>query len=98
MEKDTEKAIIIVNIDNKNRINATITEDYFLVDIQDYQKAVDAFDDTEEMVFTTSGAMQILSKAGIDYERILEGQKFFFKNNAAAVTFDYESDEPGCED
>lgn len=90
MEKDTEKAILVVTIDNKNRINANVTEDYFLVNIADFKKAVDAFDDADDMVFDTSGAMKILNSAGISYERVIEGQKFFFKNNVTAITYDYE--------
>jgi len=97
MEQDIEKAILIVSIDNKNRINAAVTEDYFLVDVNDFQKAVEAFDDAEEMVFTTSGAMMILDNAGIKYARIMEGQRFYFKNNVTAITYDYDGDEP-CED
>ena len=90
MEQDIEKAILIVSIDNKNRINAAVTEDYFLVDVQDFQKAIEAFDDAEEMVFTTSGAMKILNDAGVNYARIMEGQRFYFKNNVTAITYDYE--------
>jgi len=97
MEKDTNKSILIVSIDNKNRLNATITEDYFLVDSRDYQKAVDAFEDADEMVFTTSGAMAILNGAGVDYERVIQGQRLFFKNNVTAITYDYD-DGGNCEE
>lgn len=92
MEKDTSKALIIVGIENRNRLNANTTEDFFLVDIKDYNKAIDALEGADDMVFTTSGAMQIFNNAGVDYERIIDGERFFFKNNASVVTFDYETE------
>lgn len=96
MEKDTNKALLIVSIENPNRLNAPVTEDYFLVDINDYRKAVEVLrkyeesENPEDIVDTTSGAIIILNKAGIEYERIIEGRRFFFDNEVIPDECDCE--------
>ena len=86
MEKDTGRALLIVSIENPNRLNAAVTEDYFLVDIHDYRKAMEALirheesTDVEDIIDTTSGAIAVLNHAKIDFERIIEGRRFFFSN------------------
>lgn len=86
MEKDATKALLVVCIDNANRLNADSTEDYFLVDAKDYRKAVRVLRESEEApelnvhVENTSSAMAILNNAQIDYEHVFEGRKFFFGN------------------
>jgi len=86
MEKDTGRALLIVSIENPNRLNAAVTEDYFLVDIHDYRKAMEALIKCEEstnvndIVDTISGAIAVLNNAKIDFERIVDGRRFFFTN------------------
>lgn len=95
MEKETGRALLIVSIENPNRLNAAVTEDYFLVDIHDYHKAVEALTkyeestEVEDIVDNTSGAISILKRADIDFERIIEGRRFFFNNEIIP-------DEDGC--
>jgi hypothetical protein len=89
MEKNTDKAVLIVSIENETRLRAGVTDDFFLVNITDYQKAVDALkkyegsDDPDDFVTTTSGAVAILNNAKIDYEHIIEGRRFYFSNTVA---------------
>lgn len=86
MEIETGKALLIVSIKNPNRLSAGFTRDYFLVDIHDYSRAVDAlrhYEDSiemEDIVDTTSGAIAILNNANINFEHVIEGRKFFFTN------------------
>lgn len=95
MEKDTDKAILIVSISNPNRLNAVDTEDFFLVNTKDYIRAVrvlkakEESDNIGDIVDTTSGVIQVLVANGIDFERVVEGRRFFFSNE---VTPDHESD------
>jgi Fe-S cluster assembly iron-binding protein IscA len=90
MEKNTDKAVLIVSIENENRLRAGVTDDFFLVNVMDYKKAVDALkkyengDNPAGIVDTTSGAMSILNNAKIDYEHIIEGRRFFFSNDLVA--------------
>lgn len=97
MEKDTNVAILIVAISNPNRLNAPDTEDFFLVSVDDYAKAVDALskyeesEDADDIVDSTSGAMVILAAAGIDFEHVMEGRRFFFDNTIIP-------DSCGCDD
>lgn len=97
MEKDTNRAILIVSISNPNRLNASNTEDFFLVSGEDYAKAVTALaryeesEDVDDIVDSTSGARTILIAAGIDFEHVMEGRRFFFDN---AII----SDESGIDD
>jgi len=85
VEKDTGKAILIVSIDNANRINAADTLDYFLVDIGDYEKAVAAMVEHYEIrggvMDTINCVMSVLNSAGITYEHIIEGRRFFFSKD-----------------
>ena len=98
MEKDTNKAILVVGISNPNRLNAHETEDFFLVENKDYKKAVrvlktlEESDDPKDVIETTSGAMVILTANGIDFEHIMEGRRFFF--NSMVV----EDSECDCND
>ena len=86
MEKDTNRAILIVSISNPNRLNASNTEDFFLVSVDDYAKAVTTLasyeesEDVDDIVDSTSGARTILIAAGIDFEHVMEGRRFFFDN------------------
>ena len=95
MEKDTDKAILIVGISNPNRLNAVETEDFFLVNTKDYIKAVrvlkarEESDNIGDIVDSTSGIIQVLVSNGIDFERIVEGRRFFFNTEVAP---DHESD------
>jgi len=89
MEKDTNRAILVVSITNPNRLNAVDTEDFFLVDINDYSRASKVLrekeesDNVEDIIDSTSGAIQVLVANGISFERVIEGRRFFFDNSVA---------------
>lgn len=77
-EKQTDVALIVVRITNENRLNADVTEDFFLVPIKQYTKAIQVI---KGMETTTSGTVARvkakLDTQKIDYEHILDGTRIF---------------------
>jgi hypothetical protein len=97
MEKDTNKAILVVGISNPNRLNSPVTEDFFLVGIDDYRKATrllmkyEESDEVADIVDNISSVVTILTTGGIDFEHVIEGRRFFFDN-------EIEPDACDCDD
>lgn len=93
MEKNSDLALIVINIDNKRRLNADVTEDYILVDIMYYNRAIAALGRCEQnehrnpksSVNTITGVKAALDEARINYIHITEGQVFYFTNRIVVV-------------
>ena len=90
-------AIIVVSIDNPRRLNAPTTEDFFLMDIMYYNRAVAALRRCEinerknpkSGVNTVGGVKLVLDEANVTYMHATEGQKFFFTNKIAPENHQY---------
>lgn len=82
-EKQTDKALIIVRIINENRLNADITEDFFLIDQTDekqYMRAIRIINDIQTFTTTPqtiSDVMRKLDDNKIDYEHVIDGTRIF---------------------
>ena len=88
-EKETEKCLLIIAINNPNRLRSENTEDYFLVDIHNYQKALKVLKETEENVCNTNNVLEdtnaiksVLDRANIIYEHVMEGRRFYFSSES----------------
>ena len=86
-EKETEKCLLIVAINNPNRLRSENTEDYFLVDTNNYQKALKVLKETEENVGNmnfvledTNAIKSVFDRANITYEHVMDGRRFFFSS------------------
>jgi len=82
-EKQTDKALIIVRIINENRLNADITEDFFLIDQTDqkqYMRAIRVINDIQTfttMPQTIGDVKRKLDDNKIDYEHVIDGARIF---------------------
>ena len=85
MEQDTDKALVIVRITNPMRLTADVTEDFFLVDCNYLMKAYDVLKYADFQY--VSAVKSAFDKAGIPYEHVINGQRFYFGE-------DSEKDEP----
>jgi hypothetical protein len=83
-EKDTDMALIVASISNMNRLNASETEDFFLVPQDQLAKARIVFRQMEEArtkggipVDTVIEVMKRLNEGGVDYMHVIDGARFF---------------------
>ena len=90
-EKETEKCLLIVAINNPNRLRSENTEDYFLVDTNNYQKALKVLKETEENVCNmnfvledTNAIKSVFDRAKITYEHVMDGRRFYFSSEVEA--------------
>jgi hypothetical protein len=79
-EKDTDKALLVVRITNENRLNADVTEDFFLIPVSKFGVAVKSVRDLQvksNATFTVNDVMRKLNENKIDYEHVIEGTRIF---------------------
>jgi hypothetical protein len=82
-EKPTNKALVIVRITNENRLNADITEDFFLIDQSDekqYMRAIRIIHDIQAnstLPQTLADVKRKLDENKIDYEHVIDGTRIF---------------------
>lgn len=77
MERDTDLALLIVRITNNLRLNADVTEDFFLVNCNDYLNASDILNGLGNLYHLTD-ITDALNAAGIPYQHVVNGQRFMF--------------------
>jgi hypothetical protein len=82
-EKSTDKALIIVRITNENRLNADITEDFFLIDQSNekqYIRAIKIINDIQlnsTLPQTIGDVKRNLDENKVDYEHVIDGTRIF---------------------
>jgi hypothetical protein len=81
----TDKMLIIVHLSNDERLNASETDDFFLVSHRDYPRAAKVLRDLQahrrsENVTTIRAVKNRLNEAKIDYEQIEDGLRVYLGN------------------
>ncbi len=82
MEVDTNKALIIVRIANAGRLNADVTEDFFLVAPDKFKLITEVLRDIQKRrpdeINTVMELKRTFDNYNVEYEHLIEGQRFIF--------------------
>jgi len=82
MEIDTDKALIIVRIANAGRLNADVTEDFFLVAPDKFKLITEVLRDIQkrrpEEINTVLELKRTFDNYNVEYQHVIDGQRFLF--------------------
>jgi hypothetical protein len=88
-EKETEKCLLIISINNPNRLRSENTEDYYLVDVNNYREALKLLKETEQyvrdmsiVIEDTNAIKRVLDRENINSEYVIDGRRFYFSNES----------------
>jgi hypothetical protein len=82
MEVSNEKALLVVRIANSGRLNADVTEDFFLVNPDKFKLISEVLRDIQNKrpgeINTILELKRTFDNYNVEYQHVIDGQRFVF--------------------